>query len=398
MAKNLFKIRKKEVLNVYDTVCLKSPEISRYVEKIVSTYCKLMQGVNLETGEILYEITSGELLGSYDYRIRVNIKDYDWVNRAGIPEKVKLDYKYIEVECSVHKLLMNHNCFGGPDKIKDSIRYVICFLENCMSVKLPCWEEWEVKRIDVAYIYRFKNDKEIKEYLFKLKNMYYQRRKITFNSTGFFVPGSTTTVKGYMKYPEFMKHDYKRVKKYCLKMRDLEIGKSREIVYNKIIEEFDNVKNSVKGVFRIEVEIHKRKLEEICKCKVENLDDDVLNEIFEKELSKIFWNVSDESMKICNRSVNVLKRLNEMYGDSMGRILFGTWSMLATFGVEYTKENLSNRTFYRHKKLIEKANCVWDISDLHIDKDFNVEIFRPTIKNSDNYVSDIVRQKLVMVG
>jgi len=383
---------------MYDTIVLKSPYI--YSQKLIERlfqYMRMTRGVNLYNGEILYEFTNGELQGSYDYRIRLNLKDYEWKNELGIPEKIKTDY-YIEVECSVHKLMMNHNCYGGPNKIIESIKYIIMFLENCIDNSMPVWYEWEVKRIDIAYIYRFENDEEIRQYLFKLKNIYYSRRGIGWptTGTGFYINGSTTTVKGYMKYPEFIRNDYKRIKKYCLKMRDIEIGSSREIVYNKVLEEIENIKENVKGIFRIEVEIHKRKIEEIFACNVKNLNDEMLNEIFEKELGKIFWDIGDEENMV-NKSYDVVNRLNLVYGETLGRTLYGTWSMLATFGKKEVREKLSKSTYYRHLKLIAEAGCIWDITDLSNNNNSNVIIFRPCIKNADNKVDNKVEEKLRMV-
>ena len=102
---------------MYDTIIIKSPEIEPETVDKVMQFCRRYEGIDIFTGEILYRFTSGELEGSYDYRIRIKVDNTEWIKEDKIPRRVET-YWHLEVECSLHKLMMNHNCYGGPDDIK----------------------------------------------------------------------------------------------------------------------------------------------------------------------------------------------------------------------------------------------------------------------------------------
>src|SRR5690554_2831838 len=98
---------------MYDTVIIKSPEINPETVQKILTFCRIYEGVDIFTGELLYHFTSGELEGSYDYRIRIKVDNTEWIKEDSlIPRRVET-YWHVSVECSLHKLLMNHNCYGG---------------------------------------------------------------------------------------------------------------------------------------------------------------------------------------------------------------------------------------------------------------------------------------------
>ena len=143
---------------MYDTVVIESPEIDTDTKDKILNFCRKYEGVDFGTGEVIYTFTRGELEGSYDYRIRVSVEDTEWVrpDEKMIPERIK-SYWRIIVECSLHKILMNHNCFGGPIKIQESIKYLIRFLENTMEVSLPVHHYWKVHQIDVSRIFLFRD-------------------------------------------------------------------------------------------------------------------------------------------------------------------------------------------------------------------------------------------------
>jgi hypothetical protein len=70
----------------YDTIKLKSPSLDRSLMKRIEAQCVLRSGLHLGTGEVLYELFTGELLGSWDARISVLPKYEDWeLNQHGRP-------------------------------------------------------------------------------------------------------------------------------------------------------------------------------------------------------------------------------------------------------------------------------------------------------------------------
>lgn len=374
---------------MYDTVVIKSPEIDPEIVDKILTFCRIYEGVDIFTGELLYRFTSGELEGSYDYRIRIKVDNTEWIKEdSPVPKRV-YTYWHIVVECSLHKLLMNHNCYGGPADIKKSIAYLVRFLENVMIVDLPNYEEWELKRIDVAKIYHFNNKNICKKIVSNMRNSYYSRRKPRIFDTSVMFSGSTSTVKLYWKGPEFEKHDYKRLKKYILREVDLSWNKDNcDLLQHKLAimqKHFDQVLEKAYRIIRYECEIKPRKLKEAFGSDtvlVKNLSDERLHAIAEEELFRLMK--EDENMEIVRRSDLVLERLHQLYGANQANALYSTWTKLVQFGEERTKETISRATFYRHKKLLVEAGVSWFASAVNL-KPFSIvpEDFSFT---SDRYV------------
>jgi II/X family phage/plasmid replication protein len=383
---------------MYDTVIIKSPEIDPETVQKILTFCRIYEGVDIFTGELLYRFTSGELEGSYDYRIRLKVDNTEWIKEDSQTPKRVYTYWHIIVECSLHKLMMNHNCYGGPADIKKSIAYLVRFLENVMIVDLPNYEEWELKRIDVAKIYHFNNKNICKKIVSNLRNSYYTRRKPRIYDTSVMFSGSTTSVKLYWKGPEFEKHDYKRIKKYILREVDRSWNKDNcDLIQHKLAimqKHFDQVLEKAYRIIRYECEIKLRKLKEAFGSDtvlVKNLSDERLHAIANTELYRLMK--EDEKMEIVRRSDLVLERLHQLYGSNQANALYSTWTKLVQFGEERTKETISRATFYRHKKLLVEAGVSWFCSVVNL-KPFSIvpEDFSFT---SDRYVLAEVDQEVI---
>lgn len=400
------KIYIREGIYMYDTIVLKSPEIDTDTVTKLLNFCRLSEGIDIFTGELLYTFTSGELEGSYDYRIRFKVDNTEYIKEdTRTPVRVQT-YWYIVVECSLHKLLMNHNCYGGPREIKKSVKYLVNFLESVTSVELPDYKQWEVKRIDVSKIFVFKNKAICKKIVDNLKNAYYTRRKPRIYDTSVMFSGSTTTVKLYWKGPEFKKHDYKRLVKYINREIDLNWSKdNHDLIMHKLAllkMEYDKILEKAYRIIRYECEIKARKLKDIFKKQiviVNDLDDTILHEVSNEELFRLMKERCDE-MDIVRRSDLVLERLHNLYGFNLGNSLYSTWAQLVQFGEGRTKNTMSKPTFYRHKKQLIEAGCSWFCSTLKLQQ-FSIvpEDFSFT---SDNYVDDnvelVVIEKLASVA
>lgn len=349
---------------MYDTVVIKSPEIDPETVQKIMTFCRLYEGVDIFTGELLYRFTSGDLEGSFDYRIRIKVDNTEWIKEdSPVPKRVET-YWHIIVECSLHKLMMNHNCYGGPSDIHRSIAYLVRFLEEVMYVKLPDYQDWEVKRVDVAKIYHFSDKNICKKIVSNMRNSYYTRRKPRIYDTSVMFSGSTTSVKIYWKGPEFEKHDYKRVKKYIMREVDRSWNQDNcDLLQHKLAmiqKQFDQVLEKAYRIIRYECEIKTRKLKEAFESDivlVKDLNDEKLLNIADNELYKLMK--EDDNMDIVRRSDLVLERLHQLYATSQANALYSTWTKLVQFGEQMTKETLSRATFYRHKKMLVEAGISW---------------------------------------
>ncbi|NLK73206.1 MAG: hypothetical protein GX285_09335 [Clostridiales bacterium] len=384
---------------MYDTVIIKSPFIDKDTVERALNFCRISEGIDIFTGELLYSFTAGELEGSYDYRIRLKVDNTEWVKEDTLtPVRVETDWHLI-VECSLHKLLMNHNCYGGPTDLKKSVKYLVKFLEDCLMCKLPSYDLWELKRVDVAKIFVFNNKSICKKIFNNLKNAYYTRRKPILYNTCVYFSGSTTTVKLYWKGPEFEKHDYKRIMKYMNKQIDLNTGKDKaDLLLHRLVimkMKFDKVLERSYRIIRFECEIKARKLKDIF-CKevvlIKDIDDKLLHEISDNELFKLMKEDGD-NMDIVRRSDLVLERLHNVYGFRQGNSLYSTWAQIVQFGEERTKNTMSKPTYYRHRKMLIEAGCSWFCSTLKLQQ---FSIVPEDFSFCDNkYVDDTVDKEVI---
>jgi II/X family phage/plasmid replication protein len=97
----------------------------------------LRTGLEMASGEVRYEIFSGELLGSWDSRISVvpKYEDYE-INSAGRPVLRPCE-PYIVIEASVHKVFNGHNVYGGATDFQQACSDFVVLLEQLLSIELP---------------------------------------------------------------------------------------------------------------------------------------------------------------------------------------------------------------------------------------------------------------------
>lgn len=374
---------------MYDTIILKSPEIDVETKEKVLNFCNRYEGVDFNTGEILYSFTKGELEGSYDYRIRITVDNMEYVKEdTQTPVKVPT-YWHLKVECSLHKLLMNHNCFGGPCDIQKSISYLVKFLEDVMNVKLPLYHWWQVLQVDVSQIYMFRDKSICKKVIENLKNNYYTKRKTRCYDTSVMFSGSTTTLKFYWKGPEFEKHDYKRMVRYIRRELDLNVGKvdgdKQNPILTNLLFKYNKILERAMRIIRFECSVKVRKLKELFQSEtvyVFMLHDRVLHDCMKYELRKVIK--EDESMDIVRRSDLVLERLKKLHGTSLANAIYSTWAQMVQFGEENTRQGMSKATFYKYRKILIENGVSWTTSTVNL-KPFSIVPADFSFLN-DNYV------------
>lgn len=357
--------------NMYDTINIKSPYLDEVTILQIERFCNKMCGIVIETQEKIYEFTRGELEGSSDYRIKIQIFDYIWVKNGVVPEKQK-SLPYIVVECSLHKLFLGHNVIGGSCRIKKSIHYLVGLLQDIMNVNLPCHFDWIIERIDIAYIYDLGSNENILKLIYQMKNLKYPKRKVPVTyPTSIYFCGSVNTTKIYAKYQEFIKRDYKRIIKYYKNKIDL-LYTRRDKDYDMEIMKCENkikwidgIKERSKSIIRIEVEIKKRKILDLFgkeEITVIMLDDNILKLYYNEVVNKLFVGVEVVGMKVSSQSV--LEKLRNNCSSVNARSIFCTWSNLALNGEHYTMGTMSKTTYYRHIQKLKELACYWVQTDI----------------------------------
>lgn len=303
--------------NIYDKIHNKS---------IVKT------SYSMDTGEIFYNITNDHLKGSYDTSLSV---------RVGEGAKYKfINMYYIEIEGSYHKIIRGYNSHNGYYNIIEICKGLIKLVANTYLVELPKIQHWFLQRVDIAICYDLENQINIKRYLENLHSCNYPRRNLKnysdYGGTGLYVPGTTTTLKIYNKYQEFKKHDLKRFN-------------SSDTFH------IDNYLDIIKGYLRFEIEIKKKKLENIYHNKyirIRNIIYEDLKKVWSEEFMKLLKFYDNELTKVRERE-EVKVRLYNFYGETKGKNLYDFYCSLIVDGILVVKNNMSKPSYYRKIKFLK---------------------------------------------
>lgn len=331
-----------------DTISLRSPYISEELANLIEKQCVVRQALDLKTGELIYSFTSGSLSGSYDNRIMIKIQREEWaVSDSGRGVKIESS-PYIDLEGSVHKALLGHNVYGGSSNFRESAFYLVSLVESLLDINLPCVDEWNVVRIDVAEVFELPSYEAVQSFFKGLNASDYPRRSVNrYGLSGIYANGSTTALKFYHKGPELIKHDRSRLRN---------ILKENELFC--LIEKAHKI-------LRVEVEIKTRKLKTIYKklpFVAEIKDSDLIN-VFNVEVTRFMKEGANE-MKIVRDAHDVERRLSETYSDRLAGVLLGTWFKLSTLGEDSVKNSMSARSYYRQIKQLKDAGISWKGTDV----------------------------------
>lgn len=331
-----------------DTLRITSPKIPMTEYEKFRKRLIFRTAVDVEAGSTIYTFVSGNLRGSWDSNISINIdlesKEYSPALRR--PVKIKYDnYFTITIEFSVQKFLDGHNVGTGYDDPVKPLILLFSLIESYFQVKLPKMETWIIKRIDIGF--NFILDKMGKLQFFETysKVNYPRRRKQYYSGSGLYYAGTTTTLKIYDKGIEFRKHDYKKLLRMVPACTD----------------EIYTVAKYADQVIRFEVEVKVKKLEDIGIHFIRDYDKNKLLEVYNKEVENIMKVKADT---IVNKSDEVLDLLRHYETDRMARAVYSTWIMLATMEEEEVKIRMPERTLRRHKTIMKKYNITWINSDL----------------------------------
>lgn len=381
-----------------DTCTWESPSLTEEQAKACEKFCNKFIGFELENGGVLYEFTKGNLVASYDSRISMQIKRERLIESYNSTKRVyehdtetdrtvshvvgkktmisEPSEPYLIVECSAHKAMLGHNVYGGPIDFQLTSKWIIKLIEDFVNIKLPDYTQWLVRRIDIAEIFDLGSFEAVQSYIGGMNHCAFPRRKISkYGQETIYAAGSKTTVKFYHKGPEFSKHDRKKL----LRFLNPNLVNDLQIKANNLL--------------RIEVEIKSKKFRELFNGelpKVEQISQNLLSGIYDKEVFKMIREAQDKDEKEIYRTTDtVLNRLNNIYPDRprFVRSLYATWLRLSINGEEKTQELMSRSMFYQHRKALVDARINWLQTDIALKEDYSLVPvdFKPVM-------SDIRRQ------
>jgi II/X family phage/plasmid replication protein len=316
---------------VIDTLKLVSPQLPAETVAALVAVSVHRYAVDNSTGEELWSFTSGELEGSFDHRVRFNIRDNS-----------------IVIEGSVHKLLLGHNIFGGSDDLQACARFIVEGISSRLGVVLPPADFWNVHQIDEAGAYLFPGFDAVEGYFRALQGVSYPRRKVSRHAfQSIHVPGRLTTVKLYHKGVEFSVHDRKRLRKQMLRA------------------DLDWLQNYANSVLRSEVSLRRRLVEDFGHWPlVSEIPEGYAKRVHDSELARLVREGKAE-METVRTFLGVKERLHEIYTPRNADLLLGTWMQLSAMGEAETRKGKKRATFFLHRKQLLEAGCSWHSSDIH---------------------------------
>lgn len=352
-----------------DTVRLKTPYMARnIVDRIKAqgeSYCRLRN----DTGELVWEITRTNLLGSFDSRIMVKPMYEDCTkSKSGKPEWHPSP-PYLVIECSIAKAFHGHNVYGAIEDLPQAAEHLRNLLQQLLGIPLPPTDNWTVQRVDWAENFQLPFQ-AIQEFFEGIYHVAFPRRKMQkYSNEAIFIPGTTTTIKLYHKGPEFEKHDRKRL--YVVLRGVFQQNRPKNAptdwAHRQASRKVAALQRLANNRLRAEVEIHAEKLDYDFgrKPKVQEVTTEYLQAVFDKEVARLLREGQD-GVQIVRTSLAVRDRLDLRYSPELAGLLHGFWLGLATHGEEDMKKRLARPTFYRRRKQLVDAGVSWLATDMQL--------------------------------
>lgn len=364
-----------------DTVKLRSPFIDEGTASVLERLCILRQGVQLSTGEVLYEITTGNLEGSYDSRIMFKVMREDWVVRAGGRPELVPCAPYLLVECSWHKFFYGQNVYGNPVNFQVLADLFVNLLGEIMIGDYEVFHDakrWEVRRVDWAEVFNL-SPRAIEEFFRSFRDVHFPRRqfKEARYHSALHYPGSFTTFRAYAKGPEFSEHGAAVLRRSLIAIlmakRRAASGGDGNVTLS--VEDSRLIERRVKALqrlanrkLRVEVQINADKLRYDFKGRfplVSEMTDDYLLDVYHQQVFKLFKE-GKAAMETVRTYDRVKARLNDCYGKSSANALLAFWLQYSSRGEEAVKSEYPRSTFYRSRKKLIDAGVSWNSTDVFI--------------------------------
>ncbi|MDR2924448.1 MAG: phage/plasmid replication protein, II/X family [Azoarcus sp.] len=364
-----------------DTVKLRSPVIDEGTAWMLEQKCILRQGVQLETGHVLYEITTGELEGSFDSRIMFRVMRDDWV--VGPDGRVcqMPCLPFVIVECSWHKFFYGQNVHGGPVDFPVVAGLFVNLLGEIMANDHEIFHDaakWEVRCVDWAEMFHISPEGQ-REFFRSFRDVHYPRRARmeAKYATAIHYPGKSTTFRAYSKGPEFLRHGAAVLRRalYAVHMaRSRKAANPSKGVFLSARDE-RAINRKVKAVqkladwrLRVEVQINAKKLQYDFKGnfpKVSEITDGYLISVYEEQVYRLFREGRSQ-METIRTYDRVKARLNSCYGKQSANSLLAFWLQYSMRGEEAIKQEYALRTFYYNRKRLVDAGVSWNQTDVFI--------------------------------
>jgi II/X family phage/plasmid replication protein len=279
---------------------------------------------NLKTNEVNFEFYSSQVeLGSYDRNVNVMA--------SNVPQG-------FFVEFSVPKYLKDSNVeMIKPEELNIAIPKLYTELCKHMDYNLPHYSTWPVYRLDTCYNWIFENGESATRAIDFIKLIDFPRKKKHIWDTSVMFKGTAYTIKFYLKGPEFLKNDFKKVK-------------DRNHVHT--------LQHWANRMLRFEIGIRKQHLQDFLGQKpvlLEHISDyQTIEEILRHYLDLLFRYLNKKTMT----NEEIKESLFALFTPQKATRLYDFYQNFY-FNPEmkqmYLRGGLNRSTIYRYKKDLERA-------------------------------------------
>lgn len=257
-------------------------------------------------------------------------------------------------------LLYNYRC-----GIIDFITYIYQFFRVSPPDEQKI-RDIEVSRIDFCYYYKFQSQIHALDFIRSFKYWsQHKRKRVHYYDTSVMFVGASYTLKFYMKYDEFQKHDKKEIIKNIASLMDLKDDELKSDDIKKDLKEYTDMISYCDafstGMVRSEFTVRKKKLNYDGIYTIGNLFDLDLIVYYESLLQKMGVLKMGHTGK--NDTFNKLKH---------DKKLIQYVALVQTFGKEKVSEIYERTVVYKYEKMLAQLNIQLNDFDLLKEVDLSV--------------------------
>jgi len=293
------------------------------------------------SGIEIFRISKNEVpLGSFDRKVSIFLPDED----------------QCFLEFSVPKFINGQNVYLiNFDDFKWAIDKVYKLLFNFFGD----FEEvkyWEVMRLDLCYAWKFQDELQAGYMLELLQSFNFSRKKKSIYDTSVMYIGQNYSLKFYLKYPEFYKHDFRILRDFG----------HLDLAYKML--------DVSRGVLRFEATLRRKYLTyhlHLKKIYIEDLNNDKLWSILKNIFSKYMGGFN---LKYKQKS-EIKQILLSYYGKPKGRRLYMFYVFLVTEGKRTSKQFYSPSTVYQYMRELKEAQIPLTFEEL---KNYDMDLSIPS--------------------
>lgn len=235
---------------------------------------------------------------SYGIRDSILIAPYD--TPITLFSSYEPDYFYLEG--SLPKVLNGENVrLLYPTQLKEVLERIYQSLLKRYGAFMPI-KTWEIQKLDMCYAWKYQEGNEAKKIDYLKRLDYLRKSKHIYKSSVMYV-GRVFTLKFYLKEPEFLRKDYKKL-----------------LINHSVLAE--QTKLLSKGVLRFEVELRKAQLNQLFGQRKLFYTDFLEDKIFFQTLNKYLDVLLKGTNSLMLDNYVLLERLESIYTKYKSKKLF----------------------------------------------------------------------------